>query len=81
MAGRTFAEGWPVYACWIRWVWAGQVKRVIEELLMDVAGGEHGLTAVGDIGLVAAAFEAAPAVGQLPASLSFHSKSLGVGTG
>jgi hypothetical protein len=32
MAGRTFALGWPVYERWIRWVWAGQVSRVIEEL-------------------------------------------------
>ena len=32
MAGRTFAEGWPVYERWIRWVWAGQVGKVIEEL-------------------------------------------------
>jgi hypothetical protein len=32
MAGRTFAEGWPVYERWIRWMWAGQVSRVIEEL-------------------------------------------------
>jgi hypothetical protein len=32
MAGRTFAAGWPVYERWIRWVWAGQVSRVIEEL-------------------------------------------------
>jgi hypothetical protein len=32
MAGRTFAEGWPVYERWIRWVWAGQVSKVIEEL-------------------------------------------------
>jgi hypothetical protein len=32
MAGRPFAEGWPVYERWIRWVWAGQVSRVIEEL-------------------------------------------------
>ncbi len=32
MAGRTFAEGWPVYERWIRWVWGGQVHRVIEEL-------------------------------------------------
>lgn len=32
MAGRTFAEGWPVYERWIRWVWAGQVSQVIEEL-------------------------------------------------
>ena len=32
MAGRTFAAGWPVYERWIEWVWAGQVRRVIEEL-------------------------------------------------
>ena len=32
MTGRTFAEGWPVYERWIRWVWAGQVSRVLEEL-------------------------------------------------
>jgi hypothetical protein len=32
MAGRTFAAGWPVYERWIRWVWAGRVSQVIEEL-------------------------------------------------
>jgi hypothetical protein len=32
MAGRTFAEGWPVYQRWIGWVWAGQVSQVIQEL-------------------------------------------------
>lgn len=32
MAGRTFAEGWPVYERWIRWVWAGRVRQVIAEL-------------------------------------------------
>jgi hypothetical protein len=32
MAGRTFAEGWPVYERWIQWVWAGQVSQVLEEL-------------------------------------------------
>jgi hypothetical protein len=32
MAGRTFAEGWPVYERWIGWVWGGQVGRVLEEL-------------------------------------------------
>lgn len=31
-AGRTFAEGWPVYVRWITWVWQGQVERVIAEL-------------------------------------------------
>jgi hypothetical protein len=32
MAGRSFAEGWPVYVCWIGWVWAGRVSQVIEAL-------------------------------------------------
>jgi len=32
MAGRSFAAGWPVYDRWIRWVWGGQVSRVLEEL-------------------------------------------------
>ena len=31
-AGRKFAEGWPVYARWITWVWQGQVAQVIAEL-------------------------------------------------
>lgn len=32
LAGRTFAQGWPIYERWIGWVWAGQVDRVIAEL-------------------------------------------------
>jgi hypothetical protein len=32
MAGRTFAQGWPIYARWIGWVWAGRVDAVIAEL-------------------------------------------------
>jgi hypothetical protein len=32
MAGRTFAEGWPVYERWIRWVWGGQVRPVLGAL-------------------------------------------------
>jgi hypothetical protein len=32
MAGRKFAEGWPVYERWIRWVWGGQVRLAIEEV-------------------------------------------------
>jgi hypothetical protein len=32
MAGRTFAEGWPVYERWIQWVWRGKVSEVIKEL-------------------------------------------------
>ena len=32
MAGRTKAEGGPVYLHWITWVWQGDVCRVIAEL-------------------------------------------------
>jgi hypothetical protein len=32
MAARAFAAGWPVYVRWIEWVWAGQVRQVLEEL-------------------------------------------------
>jgi hypothetical protein len=32
MAGRTFAAGWTIYAQWIRWVWAGEVAKVIAAL-------------------------------------------------
>jgi hypothetical protein len=32
LAGRTRAEGWPVYRRWIDWVWRGEVSRVIGEL-------------------------------------------------
>jgi hypothetical protein len=32
LAGRSFAEGWSVYDRWIRWVWSGEVERVIAEL-------------------------------------------------
>ena len=32
LAGRTFAQGWPIYERWIGWVWAGQVEAVIAEL-------------------------------------------------
>jgi hypothetical protein len=32
LAGRTFAEGWLVYNRWIRWVWLGEIERVIAEL-------------------------------------------------
>jgi hypothetical protein len=34
MAARSFAQGWPVYERWIRWLWAGQVSQVIEELTL-----------------------------------------------
>jgi hypothetical protein len=32
LAGRAFAEGWLVYNRWIRWVWLGEIERVIAEL-------------------------------------------------
>jgi len=32
LAGRSFAEGWLVYNRWIRWVWLGEMERVIAEL-------------------------------------------------
>jgi hypothetical protein len=32
MAGRPFAEGWPVYQRWIQAVWAGEVEAVRTEL-------------------------------------------------
>jgi hypothetical protein len=32
MAGRPFAEGWPVYQEWLEWVWQGKVKGVLEAL-------------------------------------------------
>jgi len=32
MAGRNFAEGWSIYAPWIRWVWQGEVAAVIAAL-------------------------------------------------
>lgn len=32
MAGRKFAEGWPIYVQWIGWVWRGEVAQVIAAL-------------------------------------------------
>jgi hypothetical protein len=32
LAGRPFAEGWDVYQRWIRWVWTGEVEKVIAAL-------------------------------------------------
>lgn len=33
MAGRSTAEGWPIYVRWITWIWQGQVSEVIRELV------------------------------------------------
>jgi hypothetical protein len=32
LAGRPFAEGWPVYVRWMGWVWSGEVEKVLVEL-------------------------------------------------
>ncbi len=37
MAARPAAEGWPIYVRWIKWVWQGDVSRVIAELEERVA--------------------------------------------
>jgi hypothetical protein len=31
-AGRSRSDGWRCYARWIRWVWSGEVERVVTEL-------------------------------------------------
>ena len=31
-AGQKFAEGWPVYVRWIRWLWQGQAEPIIAEV-------------------------------------------------
>jgi Zn-finger nucleic acid-binding protein len=32
MAARPFAQGWPIYACWVTWLWAGEVEKIIAAL-------------------------------------------------
>jgi len=32
MAGRAFADGWPVYCRWAQWLWSGQVGKILVEL-------------------------------------------------
>jgi hypothetical protein len=43
LAGRKFAEGWLIYQQWIRWVWQGQVAKVIAAL--EARQAELGLPA------------------------------------
>lgn len=43
MAGRSFAEGWPIYCEWIQWIWSGEVGRVIAAL--ESRQGELGVGA------------------------------------
>jgi hypothetical protein len=31
-AGRSFVTGWPCYVRWMKWVWSGEVAKVIAEL-------------------------------------------------
>jgi hypothetical protein len=37
LAGRTFHEGWPLYAQWMSWVWQGEVAQVIAALALRQA--------------------------------------------
>ena len=46
MAGRPFAAGWACYQEWIRWVWQGQVGRVLAAL--QARQQELGLPAGGE---------------------------------
>ena len=48
----------------------------VGDLVVDVAGGEHGLGAAAQVGLVEPLLNPLLAAGQLPAYLGVHSKSL-----
>jgi hypothetical protein len=50
MAGRSFAQGWPVYQQWIAWVWRGEVEQVLEAMqqrLGELAVGSKEAESVG----------------------------------
>jgi hypothetical protein len=50
MAGRTFADGWPVYQEWIKWVWQGEVEQVLEAMrqrLLQLSEGSKEAEVVG----------------------------------
>ena len=32
MAARPFAQGWPLYVCWVTWLWQGEVEKIIAAL-------------------------------------------------
>jgi hypothetical protein len=55
---------------------AADTAGAVGDLIVDVAGGEHGPLAVGCVRPVETALEAPLAVGQLPTYLGLHSKSL-----
>ena len=46
MAGRSFAEGWPIYVSWVTWLWEGAVEKVIVALAQRQA--ELGVPQAGD---------------------------------
>jgi hypothetical protein len=37
MAGRSFAEGWPIYVQWAQWTWSGETALVIAALRVRLA--------------------------------------------
>jgi hypothetical protein len=37
MAGRPFPEGWKCYERWVKWMWGGEVKKVIAEMTQRLA--------------------------------------------
>lgn len=50
MAGRSFAQGWPVYQQWIEWVWQGEVEQVLKAMrqrLLELAEGSKEAQSVG----------------------------------
>lgn len=32
MAARPFPQGWPIYVCWVTWLWEGDVEKIIAAL-------------------------------------------------
>ena len=55
---------------------AGDAAGALGDLVVDVAGGQHGLGAAAQVLLVQAPFDPALAVGQFSSYARFHSKSL-----
>jgi hypothetical protein len=50
LAGRSFAQGWPLYQQWIKWVWQGEVEQVLEAMrqrLLELAEGSKEAASVG----------------------------------
>jgi hypothetical protein len=58
MAGQGFEAGWEVYNRWIRWVWGGEVEKVIVELAQrqaDLGVPEEGVKSTSPAQVVARA--------------------------